>query len=33
VVARDAQGRLVNKTAGTIFKDRGDAYVDECPMK
>jgi branched-chain amino acid transport system substrate-binding protein len=33
VVGRDAQGRLVNKTAGTIFKDRGDAYVDECPMK
>jgi branched-chain amino acid transport system substrate-binding protein len=33
VVAKDAQGRLVNKTAGTIFKDRGDAYVDECPMK
>jgi branched-chain amino acid transport system substrate-binding protein len=33
VVARDAQGRLVNKTAGTIFRDRGDAYVDECPMK
>ncbi|HZR68254.1 MAG TPA: ABC transporter substrate-binding protein [Burkholderiales bacterium] len=33
VVAKDAQGRLVNRTAGTIFKDRGDAYVDECPMK
>jgi branched-chain amino acid transport system substrate-binding protein len=33
VVAKDAQGRLVNKTQGTIFKDRGDAYVDECPMK
>jgi branched-chain amino acid transport system substrate-binding protein len=33
VVARDSQGRLVNKTIGTIFKDRGDAYVDECPMK
>jgi branched-chain amino acid transport system substrate-binding protein len=33
VVAKDAQGRFVNKTAGTIFKDRGDAYVDECPMK
>jgi len=33
VVAKDAQGRLVNKTIGTIFKDRGDAYVDECPMK
>jgi branched-chain amino acid transport system substrate-binding protein len=33
VVAKDAQGRLVNKTMGIIFKDRGDAYVDECPMK
>ena len=33
VVAKDSQGRLVNKTMGTIFKDRGDAYVQECPMK
>src|ERR1700704_4232534 len=33
VVGKDSQGRLVNKTMGTIFKDRGDAYVDECPMK
>ncbi len=33
VVAQDAQGRLVNKTMGTIFKDRGDAYVQDCGMK
>ena len=33
VVAKDSQGRLVNKTIGTIFKDRGDAYVQDCPMK
>jgi branched-chain amino acid transport system substrate-binding protein len=33
VVAKDAQGRLVNKTLGTIFKDHGDAYVQECDMK
>jgi branched-chain amino acid transport system substrate-binding protein len=33
VVAKDAKGRLVNKTIGTIFKDHGDAYVEECPMK
>jgi branched-chain amino acid transport system substrate-binding protein len=33
VVAKDAQGRLVNKTMGTIFKDRGDAYVQDCGMK
>jgi branched-chain amino acid transport system substrate-binding protein len=33
IVGRDAQGRLVNKTMGTIFKDHGDAYVQECQMK
>jgi len=33
VVARDNQGRLVNKTIGTIFKNHGDAYVQECDMK
>jgi branched-chain amino acid transport system substrate-binding protein len=33
VVGKDAQGRIVNKTIGTIFKDRGDAYVQDCPMK
>ena len=33
VVAKDAKGRLVNKTIGTIFKDHGDAYVQDCPMK
>jgi branched-chain amino acid transport system substrate-binding protein len=33
VVAKDAQGRLVNKTIGTVFKDRGDAYVQDCQMK
>jgi branched-chain amino acid transport system substrate-binding protein len=33
VVGKDAQGSLVNKTMGTIFKDRGDAYVQDCPMK
>ena len=33
VVGKDAQGRLVNKTMGTIFKDRGDAYVQDCGMK
>jgi branched-chain amino acid transport system substrate-binding protein len=33
VVAKDGQGRLVNKTIGTIFKDHGDAYVQECEMK
>ena len=33
VVGKDAQGRLVNKPIGTIFKDHGDAYVQDCPMK
>jgi len=33
VVGKDSQGRIVNKTVGTIFKDRGDAYVQDCPMK
>ncbi len=33
VVAKDARGRLVNKTIGTVFKDRGDAYVQDCPMQ
>jgi len=33
VVAQDSQGRLVNKTMGVIFKDRGDAYVQDCAMK
>jgi branched-chain amino acid transport system substrate-binding protein len=33
VVAKDNKGRIVNKTIGTIFKDHGDAYVQECQMK
>ena len=33
VVGKDSQGRLINKTIGTVFKDHGDAYVQECPMK
>ncbi len=33
VVGKDAQGRLVNKTLATVFKDHGDAYVQDCPMK
>ena len=33
VVAKDNKGRIVNKTIGTIFKDHGDAYVQDCSMK
>ena len=29
VVGKDAQGRLVNKTMGTIFKERGEAFVQD----
>ena len=34
IVGKDAQGRLVNKTLGEpIFRNHGDAYVQDCPMK
>ena len=33
VVGKDSQGRLVNKTLSTIFRDHGDAYAHECGMK
>ncbi len=33
VVGKDAQGRMVNKTLSTVFKDHGDAYVQDCKMK
>lgn len=33
VVGKDGQGRIVNKTMGTIFRNHGDAYVQECTMK
>ena len=33
VVGKDSQGRIVNKTLSTVFKDHGDAYVQECGMK
>ena len=33
VVGKDSQGRLVNKTLSTVFKDHGDAYVQDCKMK
>lgn len=33
VVAKDPQGRLVNKKIGTVFTNHGDAYVQECGMK
>ena len=33
VVSKDSQGRLINKTMGTVLKDHGDAYVQDCKMK
>jgi branched-chain amino acid transport system substrate-binding protein len=33
LVGKGADGRLVHKTIGTVLKDRGDAYVQDCKMK
>jgi branched-chain amino acid transport system substrate-binding protein len=33
VVAKDAQGRIVHKTIGTVLENRADAYAQECKMK
>jgi len=33
VVGKGPDGRIMHKTLGTVLKDRGDAYVDQCKMK
>ncbi len=33
VIGKDAQGRITNKTMGTIFTNHADAYVAQCRMK
>jgi branched-chain amino acid transport system substrate-binding protein len=33
VIGRDAQGRVTNKTMGTVFTEHADAYVGQCKMK
>jgi len=33
VVGKDAQGRIVNKTIGTVFTNHGDAYAKDCKLK
>jgi len=33
VVAKDAQGRIVNKKIGTVLNDHVDFWAKECPMK
>ena len=32
VVSKDAQGRLTNRTVGTVFKNHQDAYAKDCKM-
>lgn len=33
VIGRDDQGRVTNKTIGTVFSNHADAYVAQCKMK
>jgi len=33
VIGKDAQGRLINKTIGTVFANHADAYAKECKLK
>lgn len=33
VIDRDAQGRVTNKTMGTVFANHADAYAAQCKMK
>ena len=33
LVGKGSDGRIVHKTIGTVLKDRGDAYVQDCKMK
>lgn len=33
VVTKDAQGKLTNRTVGTVFKNHQDAYVKDCKMQ
>jgi branched-chain amino acid transport system substrate-binding protein len=33
VIGKDAEGRITNKTLGTIFTNHADAYVGQCRMK
>ena len=33
VIGKDAKGRIVNKTIGTIFTGHADAYAKDCPLK
>jgi branched-chain amino acid transport system substrate-binding protein len=33
VIGKDAQGRITNKTVGTVFTNHADAYAPQCKMK
>jgi len=33
VIGKDAQGRVTNKTMGTVFTNHADAYAPQCKMK
>jgi len=33
VVGKDAQGRIINKTMGTVLANHGDAYAKDCKLK
>ena len=33
VIGKDAQGRVTNKSMGTVFTNHADAYVAQCKMK
>ena len=32
VITKDAQGRVTNRTLGTVFKAHADAYASTCKM-
>ena len=32
VITKDAQGRITNRTLGTVFKNHADAYAAQCKM-
>ncbi|MEO7404102.1 MAG: ABC transporter substrate-binding protein [Burkholderiales bacterium] len=33
VIGKDAQGRVTNKTLGTVFTNHGDSFAKQCKMK
>ncbi|MFD2271275.1 hypothetical protein ACFS07_09465 [Undibacterium arcticum] len=33
VIGKDGQGRITNRTLGTVFSNHGDAYAAACKMQ